>query len=138
MRERWPAAVRRRASELIAAGEQSPREIARTLDAEMGAAVPLQTVHGWSKSDRLRQPPADVPRAIDELSARTVALLDRELAALERHRGRVDLARVERVARALSVLRRTPARDGKVTSTNGARTLADLETSKGEIEGESV
>lgn len=131
-RERWPTAVRERASELIAEGELTPREIAATLDAELGAAVPVQTVHGWSWIDRHRRPPTDVPRAIDDLSARTVALLDRELAALERHRGRLDMSRVERVARALSTLRRAPASTGRTASTNGARSLADLETGKGE------
>lgn len=138
MRERWPAAVRRRASELIDAGPMSAQEIQSTLSAELGADVPLKTVHGWSKADRLRRPPDDVPRAIESLSARTVALLDRELAALERHRGRVDIARVERVARSLSVLRRAPIRDGRSINANGTRSLADLEAKQGETEGADV
>ena len=132
MRERWPAAVRERASELLLLDGLSVPEIAETLRAELSADVPLQTIRGWSIADRRRRPPVDVSAAIDGLSARTVALLDRELAALERGRGRLDLARIERVARSLSVLRRTPARDGQTPRSNGHRTLADLETGKGE------
>lgn len=128
---RWPAKVRARALDLRREEELGTRAIQERLSAELGADVPPQTIQGWLNVGKRAEPPADVPRAIESLTARAVALLAREMNALEAGPGRVDVPRLERVARSLSVLRRQPATPVK-DRRNGHMSLTDLDAIKPE------
>lgn len=126
MQRRWAPAVRARAVALREDEGALTAAIVETLRRELGADVPSSTVEGWLLAERKSAPPVDVPLAVEEMTARLVTVLGRELSALERCRGRLDLARVERLTRSLSMLRRTPTKDVRSNGGRKGRTLADL------------
>jgi transposase-like protein len=126
IQRRWAPAVRARAVALRQDEGMLTAAIVEALRHEHGADVPPSTVEGWLLAERKSAPPVDVPLAVEEMTARLVTVLGRELSALERCRGRLDLARVERLTRSLSMLRRSPTRDAKSNGSGKGKTLIDL------------
>ncbi len=125
-REQWPIEVKREAVRLRRENGLTHRRIRDRLRATFGANVPESTLANWvsGAADLPAPPTADLAFSVGELAARSLALLDHELARMERaSRKPLDLSRLERICRALKSLEAI-----KAPSTNGTRprTLEDL------------
>jgi len=125
-RQQWPIEVKREAIRLRRESGSTHRRIRDRLRATFGADVPESTLANWvsGAADLPAPSTTDLAFSVGELAARSLALLDHELARMERaSRKPVDLGRLERICRALKSLEAI-----KAPSTNGRRrlTLADL------------
>lgn len=110
------AALQRRAE----TGESAPK-IAAWLKAEHGQSPGATTVEAWLRQSRSALPKGDQKAQIRSMAERALALLSRELEALERQpRSKADLSKLDQIAKTLKVL------DGLRPASSKAGGLAKL------------